>query len=772
MKKTKYTLPLLITRNLVAFPNISENIDIGRDFSIASFNEAYQSPEKLIFITSQNDIQKEKPSFDEIFEVGVICKIISATFLKEGVRARIMPLNVAFLSEFNEQNGVLMVTGAIKYPIFGDSAEEISLYKSIFQEMDKAPELITKSSKSLQELLTENSFDCYEFGNIIATSIKFPTVIKQQILEELDANKRLMLILTFLQRETEAVQIEAKINTELIKNAEKNQKEYILREKLRIIKKELGDEQSGDDIYSEVEKQPYPEYIKKKIKSELSKMDLMPSGSQENALIRNYVDFLIKLPWWQKTEDNNDLKLVKEMLDEDHYGLNEVKQRIIEYLAVKTNTNSLKAPILCFYGPPGVGKTSLAKSIARVLNRKFIKCSLGGVYDESEIRGHRRTYVGALPGRIINGLYRNGVVNPVILLDEIDKLGGQSMKGDPSSALLEVLDPEQNNSFNDNYLDEPYDLSNVLFIATANYLQNVPAPLRDRIELIELSSYTDIEKIEIARRYLIKRIASRSGLNPDNFNFTDEALLTIINGYTKEAGVRELERKLEAVFRKMLVEIVLDGKSKRKRTIDKKDIIKYLGTVIFETTMKEKKGEVGLVTGLAYTQYGGEILPIEINSFLGKGGLVLTGNLGDVMKESCSIALDYVKANAEKYKIPKELFLTRDMHIHVPDGSVPKDGPSAGIAITTAIISCLTNQKISNEIAMTGEVTLRGRAIPIGGLREKSLAAIRSGIKTVIVPKANKSNVEDLPKEIKDQLTFIYMTKVDDALKVVFNFDD
>jgi len=563
-------------------------------------------------------------------------------------------------------------------------------------------------------------------------------------------------------------QIESTIAESVRESTEKSQKEYYLREKLKAIKKELGenvdDNSSPDNIIEKLDKYPYPENIKKKVKSELKKFEMMPNGSLEAALIQSYVDVLMNIPWYQKTEDNDDLRNVEKILDEDHYGLEIPKKRIVEYLAVKKLTGNLKSPILCFFGPPGTGKTSLGKSIARALGRKFFKASLGGISDEAEIRGHRRTYVGSMPGRIIQGMRKAGVTNPVFLLDEIDKVAS-SYKGDPASALLEVLDPEQNTAFNDNYVEEPYDLSDVLFICTANYLENIPGPLRDRLELIQLSSYTELEKVQIAKNHLIEKQKALNGLKPEQTNFTDDAITYIIRHYTRESGVRDLERKIASCIRKVAVAIVKDDSIKNIK-IDVSKVREYLGVEIFEDSKKEKNKQIGVVTGLAYTEYGGDILPIEVTYFKGKGGLVLTGKLGDVMKESASIALDYVKANAEKYNITPELFVNNDIHIHVPEGAVPKDGPSAGVAMTCAITSCLSGTPVDPDVAMTGEVTLRGNALPIGGLREKSLAALRSGIKTIIVPKDNKKDVDELPKEVKDNLKIVFMETVDDATKV------
>ncbi|MGA0876250.1 MAG: endopeptidase La, partial [Bacilli bacterium] len=562
--------------------------------------------------------------------------------------------------------------------------------------------------------------------------------------------------------------IDKHLQEEVRKSAEKNQREYFLREKLKAIKTELGENPESSDseesLLKRLESGQYPDHIKAKVRAELKRGEMMPSSSLEASLIKSYVELMLDLPWWQRTNDNDDLSNVQKILDDDHYGLEKVKKRIIEYLAVKKMTGSLKAPILCFYGPPGVGKTSLARSISRALGRKFFKASLGGISDEAEIRGHRRTYVGSMPGRILNGMKKSGVINPVFLLDEVDKLAS-SYKGDPASALLEVLDPEQNFAFNDNYIEEPYDLSNVMFIATANYLEDIPAPLRDRLELIEVNSYTEVEKLEIANRHLIEKQLLANGLKPEQITFTKEALSTIIEFYTREAGVRELERKIASVCRKAVVDLIQDPKLITIK-VTPAVVRKYLGVEIFDNSKKEKTSQVGVVTGLAYTQYGGDILPIEVNHFPGSGRLVLTGKLGDVMKESATIALDYIQANATKYGIDSKMFKERDIHIHIPEGAVPKDGPSAGVTMTVAIISALTGRQASSEVAMTGEVTLRGNVLAIGGLREKTIAALRSGIKTVLIPEENKKNVDDLAKEVKDNLKIIYVKNVDEAIVV------
>jgi ATP-dependent Lon protease len=612
--------------------------------------------------------------------------------------------------------------------------------------------------------------DAVALSYILASSLSASTEEKQKILECEDIQELMERVVILLSGEQTKAQIEENIATTVRESAEKNQKEYFLREKLKAIKKELGETSDGsnspESILEKLENNPYPENIKKKVKAELQKYEMMPQGSLEGALIQSYLDVLMSIPWWEKTTDDEDLKHVEEVLNADHFGLEIPKKRIIEYLAIKKLTGNLKSPILCFYGPPGTGKTSLGKSIAHALGRKFFKASLGGISDEAEIRGHRRTYVGSLPGRIIQGMRKAGVTNPVFLLDEVDKLAS-SYKGDPASALLEVLDPEQNNQFNDNYVEEPYDLSDVLFICTANYLENIPGPLKDRLELIQLSSYTEIEKLHIAKEHLIVKQVELNGLKIDQVEFTDEAIKYIIRSYTREAGVRELERKIASCLRKVAVNFVKNPDI-GKTVVDVDKVREFLLTPPFEDTQKEKEPQIGVVTGLAYTEYGGDILPIEVNYFKGKGSLILTGHLGDVMKESASIALDYVKANADLFGIDADVFANNDIHIHVPEGAVPKDGPSAGIAMACAIISCLSKHPVSPDVAMTGEVTLRGQALPIGGLREKSLAALRSGIKKIVVPKENKKDVDELPVEVKNSLEIIYMTKVEDAVKECF----
>ena len=769
-KSTKrITLPLLITRGLVLFPQMTESIEASRPYSVSSIDEAKKNTNSLLFVASQKDPNLEDvSSLDDLNVFATLARIVNFVN-KDGVyRIRVIASKRIRLLSVQKTEKGFEAEGETLEEEFGNEEEEVSLLENVLSIFNEDPSLIRMVPKGV---LTNNinnaspSLITDVFGNYLPFSMPQ----KVALLGEPNVNKRLAMLLSLLQSKKKNDALDRKLDETVRERAEQSQKEYYLREKMKAIKDELGEgnvSDDEDDVRKRLEENPYPENVKKKVLNELHRFEMMPEASLEASLIMNYIQVLMNVPWYQRTEDNDSLENVQKILDEDHFGLEKVKKRIIEYLAVKKATGSLKAPILCFYGPPGCGKTSLAKSIARALGRKFFKASLGGISDEAEIRGHRRTYVGSMPGRIIQGMTKTGVVNPVFLLDEIDKVGGSNYKGDPSSALLEVLDPEQNTSFNDNFLEEPYDLSNVLFIATANYLENVPAPLRDRLELIEVPSYTELEKIKIAEGFLIKKQMAANGLKEGDIDFKEEAITEIIESYTREAGVRELERLIASCCRKAVVEILRDPSIQKPIVIDKKKVHGYLGVTIFEDTKKEKEPQVGVVTGLAYTEFGGDILPIEVNNFPGKGGLVLTGKLGEVMKESCQIALDYVRANASKYGIDSSVFEKNDIHIHVPEGAVPKDGPSAGVAITCAIISCLTGRPFDNNVALTGEVTLRGKAFPIGGLREKSLAALRSGIKTIIVPRENKKDVSELPNEVKKSLKIVYMDSVDDALKV------
>ncbi len=761
-------LPLLITRGLVVFPGTTESIEASRAFSMAAIEMARRDTNNLILIVTQKADDKDDVTPEDIFATGCLSRIVAFRDDSSSYRVRIIGSRRVKLTDIREENGSYVATAEVLEDGEGDAVKEAALLQEIAVSLERSPAIARDLPRAILNQLGRSG-NSSELADSLANFLPFTQAEKQEILESPDVLGRLELILKDIDGLKTNAEIDQQLADTVRERAEKNQKEYYLREKMKAIKDELGEGAGGNSeegIREKLEKNPYPQNVKDKVNSELRRFEMMPESSLEASLIMNYIDVLMDVPWYQKTEDNDDLDNVKKILDEDHYGLEKVKKRIIEYIAVKKMTGNLKAPILCFYGPPGCGKTSLARSIARALGRKFIKSSLGGVSDEAEIRGHRRTYVGSMPGRIIQGMTKAGTVNPLFLLDEIDKVGSNSYKGDPSSALLEVLDPEQNTAFNDNYLEEPYDLSNVLFIATANYLENVPAPLRDRLELIEVPSYTEIEKIKIAEGFLLGKQSKANGLKEGDVRFEESAYREIIEFYTREAGVRELERLIASICRKVVVELLKNPETPRPVVVDDKKVKELLGVEIFEETKKEKEKQVGVVTGLAYTEFGGDILPIEVTYFPGKGQLVLTGKLGDVMKESATIALDYVRANADRYGIDSEIFAKNDIHIHVPEGAVPKDGPSAGVAMSTAIISCLTGKKVDNNVAMTGEVTLRGNALPIGGLREKSLAALRSGLKTIIVPKDNKKDVSELPSEVKDNLRIVYMSKVDDAVKV------
>ncbi len=759
------TLPLLITRGLVVFPNMTEEIEAARPFSVQAVKDAKEMTNSLLFIVAQKSPDLDDPKEEDLYKVGTLCRIVSYAQNGSAIRLRVVgSQRVKFLKfalgEKPSAEGILLD------PAFGDKQEEAELIKQLFSALSSTPKLSRGIPRSaINQLGKGVSAD--ELPDTIAGYLPLSTEQKQAILEETSVSKRLQILLDFLSSLRQLAEIDGKINEKVRVSTEKSQKDYYLREKMKAIKEELGETSSPEDedsIKEKLEKNPYPENVKARVNQELHRYEMMPESSLEASLIMSYIETLMNVPWYQKSEDNEDLNNVRKVLDEDHFGLEKVKKRIIEYLAVKKMTGNLKAPILCFYGPPGCGKTSLGKSIARALGRKFFKASLGGISDEAEIRGHRRTYVGSMPGRIIQGMTKAGTINPVFLLDEIDKIGGSNYRGDPSSAMLEVLDPEQNFAFNDNYLEEPYDLSNVLFICTANNLDAIPAPLLDRLELIEVPSYTELEKIKIADGFLIPKQRKANGLKEGDIDFQESAVKELIEHYSMEAGVRQLERLVASCCRKAVVELLDHPDTPKPITIDAEKVKKFLGAEVFEGSKKEKENQIGVVTGLAYTEAGGDILPIEVTYFPGKGGLLLTGKLGDVMKESCQIALDYVRANAKKYGIADDVFQKNDIHVHFPEGAVPKDGPSAGVAITTAIISALTHTPVKNDVAMTGEVTLRGKALPIGGLREKSLAAMRCGIKEILVPKDNQKDVDELPKEVKEGLKITLMSCVDDAL--------
>ena len=767
-RKELITLPLLVTRGLVVYPKISEEIEVGRPFSILAVNFSKSSSSSLIYVSVQKDKNKNDLEPSDIHEVACLCRIISSKESPNSYKVKVVGETRVKLSNITYNDGSYFASGEVIDDFNSDEDKVSQTIRDINSLITSSPVVVKSLSRNAINALSRG-LDDNELIDTLASLINFSVDKKIALLEAADLVTRAALLYSYLKEIDEQAKIDVKLNERVRESSEKQQKEYYLRERMKAIKEELGEDTSGknsiEKIKERLENEPFPQNVKDKVNNEIHRYEMMPESSLESSLIMSYIETLMNIPWYQQSEDNDDLDNVRKVLDEDHYGLEPVKKRIIEYLAVKKMTGNLKAPILCFYGPPGCGKTSLGRSVARALGRKFIKASLGGISDESEIRGHRRTYVGSMPGRIINNMIKAKVNNPVFLLDEIDKIGTSSYRGDPSSAMLEVLDPEQNFAFNDNYVEEPMDLSNVLFIATANYLENIPAPLRDRLELIEVPSYTEFEKIKIASGFLVDKQVKANGLKEGDILLDDSAIKFIINHYTMEAGVRELERLIASICRKAVVEI-LTKKIEVPVTVNEEKIKEYLGIAKFETSKKEKENQIGVVTGLAYTEFGGDILPIEVTYFKGKGGLVLTGKLGEVMKESATIALDYVRANATKYHIDPNIFENNDIHIHVPEGAVPKDGPSAGVAMTTAIISCLSNTPVDANVAMTGEVTLRGKALPIGGLREKSLAALRSGIKQIIVPIENKKNADELPDEVKKNLKINFMKSVDEALEI------
>ena len=764
-KAAMMSVPLVATRGVIVFPGQDVLIEVGRPKSINAVNLANDSYDAMVFIDCQKDIRVEDPAKDDLYEIGALAKI-KIIRRKEGfLRVTFTGMKRARLVSMSDDGNCLSAEVEPLDDTVGDPQEEVLLVKKIISEFQKVSAITSAFPADVVHQLSQG-VSAVTLTDQFAQYFISDQETKQKLLETLNINERMYLIISELEKQERMNELESSINEKVKQKIDEGQKEYYLREKLRAIKEELGDVSSMDDDVSAlretVEKNPYPEHVKKKALEEIKRFEMLPPGSGEASVERTYIDWLLNVPWWQETEDCDDLNHVREVRDEDHYGLEKVKERILEYLAVKKMTGTLNAPIICLVGPPGVGKTSLAKSIARAIDRKFVKMSLGGVRDEAEIRGHRRTYLGALPGRIIQGMKKAGVVNPVFLIDEIDKMGAD-YKGDPSDALLEVLDPEQNSFFSDHYLEESYDLSKVMFIATANYLENIPAPLRDRLEIIDIPSYTEIDKVRIAKDYLIPKQLKTNGLKASQFHIKDAEILYLIRHYTREAGVRQLERVIASLCRKTVLAILKDGR--KSVTLSKKQINEWIGKEKFEFGSKEKKDQVGCVTGLAYTEFGGDVLQIEVNTFEGKGRLVITGQLGDVMKESAEIALDYVRAHAKQFHIKPEWFDTHDIHIHVPEGAVPKDGPSAGVTLTTAIVSALTGTPVRSDLAMTGEVTLRGNVLPIGGLREKSLAASRVGIKTILIPKQNERDLDEVPEAVREMITFKPMENVSQVLK-------
>ncbi len=768
-EKTNATLPAIAIRGLAPFPNTDVRTEVGRSLSKSALLEAERNYDSHVLLLVQKNPNVEDPQEEDLLEWGVVAKIGIKIKLPNGnFKVKFDPIMRAEIDHFESSDPYFMVNFETRPATHGDQDEEVALVRMIIKQvMDNAQSLLNNPKQSLEAVQSGLSSD--KLADKLASNLKISENHKFKYLKTSSVEERLNYLLQDIEKERHMSEIEEKINRTVKKNIDENQREYYLREKLRAIQEELGDkakkESEIENLRNKILEKGMPKHIEEKALYELSRYESLPASSGESGVIRTYLDFLIELPWKEQSDDETDIKKAEEALEETHFGLEKVKERIVEYLAVKLLTGKNPQTILCLVGPPGVGKTSLAQSIASALNRKFVKQSLGGIKDESEIRGHRRTYLGALPGRILQGMRKAKVINPLFLLDEIDKLGSD-YKGDPSAAMLEVLDPEQNKRFSDHYLEDQYDLSHVLFIATGNYLGHIPAPLRDRMEIIELSSYTEIEKYNIAKRHLIRKQLDSHGLEQNKLDITDEAIMKMIREYTREAGVRQLDRLFGTIVRKAIKRILGDKKDKVEVTED--NLKDFLGKPKYTTHVADKDPQIGVATGLAYTQFGGDTLAVEVAYYKGGGKLSLTGQLGDVMKESAEAALSYIKANYEQFDIPKELFNDSNVHIHVPEGSIPKDGPSAGITIAVALISSLTKQKVDPSIGMTGEITLRGRILPVGGLKEKAIAAHRSGLKKILIPKENERDIDDIPKEVRDKIDIKAVQNVSDVTKEVF----
>ncbi len=759
-------LPAIIVRGTMPIPNNDFRIEVGRKVSLRAVEEAEKNFGGYALILIQKNPMIEEPTVEDIEPYGVLAKVqMKIKLPNEAYKVKLQIMNRIKVKEYFITDPYFVCEYEEIETINGNVDEEVTLVKMIVQEVaTNAQTLLLPNNQVMEKIQQGLTSD--KVCDLIAFNLKIADQSKYRYIETPELNARLRMLLEDINKQKMIVDLEQKINDDIKKSIDENQKEYYLREKMRAIQNELGDkakkEEEIDELRTKILKAQMPKAIEEKALQELNRYQNTPAAMAESSIIKTYLDLLVELPWKKASKDNYDLSKVKTKLDENHYSLENVKERIIEYLAVKIMTRRNPQTILCLAGPPGVGKTSLAISIAEALNRKFVKQSLGGVRDESEIRGHRRTYVGAMPGRIIKGMKDAKTVNPVFLLDEIDKMSSD-FKGDPASAMLEVLDPEQNAKFSDHYLEEPYDLSQVLFITTANYLENVPAPLRDRMEIVELSSYTEQEKFQIAKRHLITKQLKAHGISEKEFTMTDDSIYYIIRHYTREAGVRELNRYIGALIRKSIKEILLTKKPQIHINVD--NIVTYIGKPKFVHNLADEKEQIGVATGLAYTAFGGDTLPVEVTYYKGNGKLMLTGKLGDVMKESAQTALSFVKSKAVSLNIDPEIFNINDFHVHVPEGAIPKDGPSAGITIATAIISAATQRYVNKEVGMTGEITLRGYVLPIGGLKEKAIAAHRSGLKTILIPKDNEKDIEDIPQEVRDALKIIPVENVTDVFQ-------
>ena len=763
MKELK-NMPLLPLRGVMVFPYMIIHLDVGREKSIAALEKAMVQ-DRLIMLSTQKDANTDKPEPDDIFNVGTVAEVKQLLKLPGGtIRVLVEGLYRAEIVEYISEEPYYEV----EINEFKDAEEKPTDVEALTRAVVSQFENWVKLSKKIPPETMVSVVVVEEPGrlsDLIVSHLSLKIEDKQLLLEAIDIKERLEKLCEILAREMEILELEKKIAGRVRKQMEKTQKEYYLREQLKAIQKELGEKDDKSieiaEYREKLEKGNYPEEIKDKIKKEISRLEKMPNMAAETSVVRTYIECLLSLPWGVYTEDNLDINHAEDILNADHFGLDKVKERILEYLSIRKLTDSIKGPILCLVGPPGVGKTSLARSIAKAVDRKFVRVSLGGVRDEAEIRGHRRTYVGAMPGRIIQGMRTAGSSNPVFLLDEIDKMNAD-FRGDPSAALLEVLDPEQNNTFSDHYVENAFDLSKVLWVVTANTVHNIPRPLRDRMEVINIAGYTEEEKIQIAKRYLIEKQLKEHGLNNKQVSIADNTIQKVISEYTRESGVRSLERSIANLCRKAARKIVQEDKKSIKITVQ--NLHTFLGSAKYHKRQAENKDQVGVSTGLAWTEVGGDVLPTEVSILKGKGNLILTGQLGDVMKESAQAGLSYIRSRVEKLGIEPDFYEKNDIHIHLPEGAIPKDGPSAGITMATAVVSALTGKKVRTDVAMTGEITLRGRVLPIGGLKEKVLAAHRLGIKTIILPKENKRDMDDIPNNIRKQLEFVLVEHMDEVL--------
>ncbi|HXE98170.1 MAG TPA: endopeptidase La [Dongiaceae bacterium] len=765
--KIPEVLPLLPIRDVVVYPFMIIPLFVGREMSVKAVDSALAG-DRMILLATQHDVGDEDPPADKIYEVGTVAMIMRMLKLPDGrVKILVQGLAKARITEYVSDKPFYMVRVERQNdtPVVDITLETEALIRTVREQLTKVMELGKQVSPEVMVIL-ENIQDPGSMADLVSSNLGLKVADAQALLEINDPIVRLTKVNEFLNREVELLSVQAKIQNAAREEMGKNHKEYYLREQMKAIQSELGDNEGKEElaeIRKAIEAAKMPEPVQKEALKQLSRLENMHPDAGEASIVRTYLDWMVDLPWSKSTRDSLDIVRAKKILDDDHYYLDKIKERILEFLAVRKLKKKMKGPILCFVGPPGVGKTSLGKSIARAMNRKFIRISLGGVRDEAEIRGHRRTYIGALPGRILQGLKQAGANNPVFMLDEIDKLG-YDYKGDPSSALLEVLDPEQNHSFSDHYINQPFDLSNVMFVATANQMDPIPSALRDRMEVINLAGYTEEEKLQIAKRYLVPRQIKENGLKAKHISFDDESIVEIISKYTREAGLRNLEREIGKVCRKVARKVA-EG-NPRTVKVTAKALHSYLGAPKYVREEDLDRNEVGVVNGLAWTPVGGEILHIEASLMAGKTALTLTGQLGDVMKESVQAAHSYIRAHAEALRLNPGIFQDNEIHVHVPAGAIPKDGPSAGVAMTVALASILCHIPVKKDVAMTGEVTLRGKVLPIGGLKEKILAAVRSRMRLVIIPEQNKKDLEDIPPEILKKVKIVAVTEVEEALKL------